>query len=200
MTSPQYSIIKLHGKEITPRLRQIAELRIEIFREFPYLYDGTLEYEEKYLQTYLHSPDSIAILVIDNNEVVGASTGLPLEDETGEFQKPFLDQGYNPKNVFYCGESILKKAYRGRGIYTSFMNAREQYARQLGRFTTICFCGVVRPEAHPLRPDNYQPLDPVWKKFGYTRHPSLKTSYRWKDLMENEETEKEMVFWLKKLD
>ena len=38
-----------------PALREVvsdlARLRIEIFRDFPYLYDGTLAYEERYIST-----------------------------------------------------------------------------------------------------------------------------------------------------
>lgn len=110
--SPSYTIRIVHGKKIEPHLEALASLRIEIFREFPYLYDGSIEYERNYLNTYTGSPESIAILVFDRNQMVGASTGLPLEDETDEFKAPFLHHGYNSKQVFYCGESILKQKSR----------------------------------------------------------------------------------------
>jgi len=197
--SPSHTIKILYGKELKPHLEDLATLRIEIFLEFPYLYDGSIEYERKYLKTYVDSPESIAILVFDGDQMVGASTGLPMGDETDEFKAPFLRQRYQPERIFYCGESILKKRYRGRGIYSTFMNEREDHARRLKRFETICFCGVVRPDDHPLRPVDYQPLDPVWAKFGYQKHPELTTHYHWKDLNEKSESAKKMVFWLKNL-
>lgn len=197
--SDNLQIKTFKGSEITPYIPDLAQLRIEIFRDFPYLYDGSIQYEENYLKTYTQSPNSLAVIVFDGDHAVGVSTGLPMEDEAEEFKKPFLKQGYNPEEIFYCGESILKNQYRGRGIYSRFFKEREDHAKRLGRFKTICFCGVVRPEEHPLRPKEYQPLDPIWKKFGYTKYPELTTTYVWKDIDKEKETGKEMVFWLKQL-
>ena len=40
----------------------LARLRIAVFRDFPYLYDGTLAYEERYISTYLECPESLFVL------------------------------------------------------------------------------------------------------------------------------------------
>lgn len=197
--SDAIAIKRLSGQELEPYIADLARLRIQVFRDFPYLYDGTPEYEEKYLQTYLKSPDSVIILALDGDQVIGASTGLPMRDETAEFQKPFIDHGYDPAKIFYCGESVLLKAYRGKGIYKNFFLGREGHARDLGRFDYCTFCCVQRPADHPLRPADYVPLDAVWTKFGYVRHPELQTTYTWKDVDESEETAKPMVFWLKSI-
>ncbi len=181
------------------RVPDLADLRITVFREFPYLYDGTHTYEEKYLATYTRCADSVAILVFDGDRVVGASTGLPLAAETEEFQQPFARFGFNPATIFYCGESVLLRDYRGRGVYKEFFAGRERHARKLGGFSTMALCGVVRAHDHPRRPPDYQPLDAVWQKFGYTKHPELVTHYTWRDLDEAQESPKEMVFWLKTL-
>lgn len=193
------SITTVTGTELKPIITSLAQLRIEVFREFPYLYDGDLDYEETYLDTYLQSDKSIAVLVFDDDQLVGASTGLPMDHEVEDFKRPFLEQGYDPSTVFYCGESILKKEYRGRGIYRRFFEERESHAKRLGGFRTICFCAVQRPAEHPLRPDHYQPLDPVWQKFGYEKQPELTTTYRWKDVDEELESGKKMVFWMKEI-
>ncbi|MGI9212104.1 MAG: GNAT family N-acetyltransferase, partial [Methylococcaceae bacterium] len=162
--------------------------------------DGNFEYEERYLQTYLKEPDSLVVLVYDGDTAVGATTGIPMQAETPEFQKPFIEHGYDPERIFYCAESVLLPAYRGRGIYTRFFEAREGHALSLGRFDVCCFCCVQRPTDHPLRPARYVPLDSIWTKFGYTRHEQLSTSYAWKDLDESSESDKPMVFWLKNLE
>lgn len=193
------AIRTLSGRELAPYLADLARLRIAVFREFPYLYDGSAEYEEKYLQTYLDSPDSVVILALDGETVIGASTGLPMTDETEEFQTPFLEHRYDPARVFYCAESVLLPEYRGKGIYKHFFTGREDHARKLGRFDWCAFCCVQRPEDHPRRPADYAPLDPVWRKFGYVKHPELVAAYQWKDLGEEEESFKPMVFWLKSL-
>jgi hypothetical protein len=184
---------------LAAHLDELARLRIAVFREFPYLYDGSLAYEQQYLQTYLNEPDSIVVLVYDGDTAVGATTGIPMQAETPEFQQPFLENGHDPARIFYCAESVLLPAYRGRGVYPRFFAEREGHALSLNRFDWSCFCCVERPLDHPLRPADHVPLDRIWSKFGYTRHPELATTYAWKDLDEAEESKKPMVFWLKRL-
>lgn len=186
-------------RDLESYLEDLAQLRIKVFRAFPYLYDGSIDYEMSYLETYTSCPESIVVLVMDGEQVVGATTGLPLDAETAEFQKPFIDAGYDASRIFYCAESVLLSEYRGRGVYPKFFEEREGHARSIGRFDTCAFCCVERPENHPLRPADYVPLDSIWSRFGYTKHPELRTSYSWKDVDETEESEKPMVFWLKTL-
>jgi hypothetical protein len=38
------------GRDVLAHLPDIARLRIEVFREYPYLYDGDRAYEERYLR------------------------------------------------------------------------------------------------------------------------------------------------------
>ena len=199
--SDSLTIRRLTGSdpELRAFLPDLARLRIEVFRDFPYLYDGTVEYEEKYLETYTDCPESIVVLVLDGGKAVGATTGLPMDAETEEFRKPFLEAGHDPARIFYCAESVLLPAYRGRGVYPKFFAEREGHARALGRFDLCTFCCVQRPEDHPLRPTDYVPLDRIWSKFGYVKHPELTTTYDWKDVDTAEETAKPMVFWLKSL-
>lgn len=177
----------------------LARLRIAVFREFPYLYDGNLDYEVNYLGTYTRCADSVVVLARDGAAVVGASTGLPLEAETDEFKAPFVAAGLDVARIFYCGESILLPAYRGRGLYKAFFAGRENHARALGRFDRIVLCAVERPADHPRRPADYVPLDAVWRRFGYRQRPDLVTSFEWKDVDEDAASAKRMVFWEKAL-
>ena len=199
--SDSLTIRRLTGSDPVLRafLPDLARLRIEVFRDFPYLYDGTVEYEEKYLETYTECPESIVVLVLDGDKAVGATTGLPMDAETEAFRKPFVEAGHDPARIFYCAESVLLPAYRGRGVYPKFFAEREGHARALGRFDLCTFCCVQRPEDHPLRPADYVPLDRIWSKFGYVKHPELSTTYDWKDVDTAQETAKPMVFWLKSL-
>jgi GNAT superfamily N-acetyltransferase len=191
----------LTGRDLalTARIPDLARLRITVFREYPYLYDGSLAYEEEYLATYPACPDSVVVLARAGTAVVGASTGLPLRAKTEAFQRPFVAQGFDPARVFYCGESVLLPAYRGRGVYRDFFSAREGQALALGGFEWMALCAVVRPDSHPRRPADYVPLDAIWEKFGYRKVSTLTTRYSWKDLDDTTASEKEMVFWLKHL-
>ncbi len=195
--SKQIRIERKSGKALERHIPDLARLRIEVFRDFPYLYDGDFEYEKKYLQTYLDCPESVIVLAFDGDEVVGASTAMPMKHETAEIQKPFIENGYNLDEVFYCSESVLNKNYRGLGIGVRFFEEREAHAAELGGFKHITFCCVERPAEHPRHPADYVPLDAFWNKRGYVKHPELHTSYVWKDLDDTEETAKPMTFWLK---
>lgn len=202
-TKPMITIKQVTGAELQAVIPELARLRIQVFREFPYLYEGTWEYEEKYLRTYIQSGAAIAILALDGLRIIGASTGVPMVHETDEFKKPFVEAGYDPVRIFYCGESVLLPEYRGKGVYREFIRGREAYARacagEPGPFDYCCFCAVERDENHPLRPDDYQPLDAVWRHFGYTKRLDLLTHFRWKDIDQPKETAKPMVFWVKSL-
>lgn len=200
MTTPiEIRVLTGDAPALRDHVADLARLRITVFREFPYLYDGSLDYEEKYLQTYLDCAESVVVLALDGGQVVGASTGLPLEYETEEFKRPFAAAGLAPSSIFYCGESILLPAYRGRGLYKQFFGGREAHARRLGRFARMVLCAVERPLDHPRRPPGYQPLDAIWQRFGYVKRPDLVTTFDWKELDEDSASPKRMVFWEKLL-
>ena len=192
------TILPLAGEAITPYLDALARLRIEVFREYPYLYDGDMAYEQRYLQAFLQAPDSFLVAVLDGAEVVGASTALPLEHESANIRQPMAEAGYEVEKVFYFGESVLRREYRGRGLGVRFCEERERRARQLGRFDTLAFCAVVRPEEHPLRPEGYRPLDEFWRRRGFAL-TDVFCFISWQEVGEEGETPKPLRFWMKTL-
>lgn len=188
-------------KDFANECQTLAKLRIEIFRDFPYLYDGSLEYEANYLQNYQHK-DAIVVAIYDESlpdiPLIGAATGSPMDLYASEFATPFIAQGYDINEIFYCGESVLKKAYRGQGVGHVFFDEREKKAKQLNK-KWICFCSVIRQNDHPLKPNNYQPLDEFWHKRGYNRFDGMTAKFTWKDIDDKESTEKTLQFWIKRL-
>ena len=185
-----------HGAELAPHLDALGELRIAVFREYPYLYVGTLEHEREYLRTYLQSSGSLVVLVFDDDRVVGATTCLPMLDEGPEFQAAFVQAGYDLSTICYFGESILLPAYRGKGIGTEFFVRREAHVRTLGMKLST-FCAVDRPSGHALRPEGYRELDDFWRSQGYVRHPELQATFVWKEIGEEVESPKTLTFWVK---
>jgi GNAT superfamily N-acetyltransferase len=186
--------------EVEARLNEMAALRINIFKDFPYIYDGSLEYEVKYLGRYLKAKNSHFVGAINQeNQLVGLATCLPLTEEENFVQKPFLDAGLNLEEIFYFGESVLLSRYRGHGVGHKFFDLREQAAKKFGSKYTY-FCAVKRPEQHPLKPEGYRPLDAFWKARGYSKIEHLKSYFDWKDLGQTEETTKEMVYWMRSLE
>jgi GNAT superfamily N-acetyltransferase len=187
----------LTGEQILPHLDDLARLRIEVFAGFPYLYDGDPDYEKRYLQAYARSPDSVFVLAVDGDRVVGASTGLPLLDDTPRFRVPFIEQGIDPGRVFYFGESVLLPGYRGQGLGHRFFDAREAHAQALGRFDWTAFCSVQREPDDPRRPADHRDHTPFWSKRGYVPRPSMVCRLAWKEHGESGESEKPLMFWLR---
>ena len=183
------------GSNIAALIPQLGQLRIRIFHDFPYLYEGSLEYEKNYLQIYTQNPLSIAFGVFDGDKLVGATTGMPLNAESQEVQQPFIDRGMHVDEIFYFGESMLLDPYRGRGIGHLFFDIREAHALEHG-FRTTAFCSVVRPEDHRLRPANYRSNTNFWTKRGYTEQ-NYCCEMTWLDRNETEETKKQLIFWTK---
>lgn len=192
------SVRSFTGGDASAYISDLARLRIQVFRDFPYLYDGHMEYEERYLRTFLEAPDSILVIAFDGAGVIGASSGLPLAAETPNLQTPFLENGYDIDRILYYGESVLQRAYRGRGLGVRFFEERERWARSLERFDWLTFCGVVRSEDHPRRPSGYVALDTFWQNRGFS--PTGMIGYiSWQDLDEPVETAKPLCFWMKNI-
>lgn len=196
---PNLRYERLIGSAIGTVFDDLAQLRISVFHDFPYLYEGSVEYERTYLETYARSERSLLFAVWDGNRLVGATTALPLTDETDDVKQPFLAAGYDLNTVFYFGESILLPDYRGYGLGNRFFNEREAHACQFGQYAITCFCAVQRPADHPQRPANYRPLDLFWSRRGYRQEPNLQSTFHWPDIGERESTPKTMVYWVKDL-
>jgi GNAT superfamily N-acetyltransferase len=192
------TVERVVGAAIAEHLPALARLRIGVFREWPYLYEGSLAYEERYLATYAASPHGVVVLARDGERVVGASTAMPLAQHSDDVVPPLVAAGFAPERVCYFGESVLDPAYRGRGLGHAFFVEREAHARARG-FSVTAFCAVERPADHPARPVGYRPLDELWRRHGFAKRDDIRATFAWQDLGEAGETEKPMVFWVKEL-
>ncbi|CAG4928326.1 unnamed protein product [Acidocella sp. C78] len=189
----------LRGAAILPHLAALARLRIEVFRAWPYLYDGDEAYERDYVATYAASERAAIVIASDGETIVGASTCLPLSDEDEPMQAPFRAAGIDPASVFYFGESVLLPAYRGRGIGVGFFREREAHARSVSDAAYAAFCAVIRDEADRRRPADATTLDAFWRKRGYAPVPDLVCRMRWRERGGAGEVENRLQVWMKPL-
>ena len=191
------------GAAIGGVLAAVARLRIAVFREWPYLYDGTLDYEQRYLAEFAKAPDAVIVAAYDGEAIVGAATAAPLAGHTAEFIPLFAAAGFDPATVFYCGESVLLPSHRGRGLGHAFFDAREAQARACtsakGAYRHTAFCGVVRDADDARRPVDYVALDTFWRRRGYAPVEGLVGTYDWKEIGAVVETRHAMQFWIKAL-
>jgi GNAT superfamily N-acetyltransferase len=188
----------LSGAALGTDAQLVAELRVLVFREYPYLYEGNMRYERKYLASYAECARARVILAFHGENCVGASTVMPLEDCEEEVKRPFREHGMDLRRIDYFGESVVKQEFRGRGVGVRFFEERERHAREYG-FSLCAFCAVDRASDDPRRPVGYVPNDEFWARRGYTRRESLKSRFSWPDLGEPEASEKTMTYYLKEL-
>jgi GNAT superfamily N-acetyltransferase len=186
------------GERALGRLDDIARLRIAVFREWPYLYDGDLDYERDYLAAFAAAPQALVVLARAEGRIVGASTAMPLASAEPAIRKPFEESGRDLSKIFYFGESVLERGWRGHGAGRVFFEARESHAKTCGA-SSAAFCAVVRPEDHPLRDRRYRPLNGFWRGLGYAPVEGLVCRLKWKDLGDAEETAKPLQFWMRTL-
>jgi len=175
-------------------LEDLARLRIAVFREWPYLYDGALDYERRYLAHFLETPAAVLVVARDGARIVGVATASPMSGQEAAFRAPFETRGTDIARLFYFGESVLLPDYRGKGLGHAFFDAREAAARAAGAAAS-CFCGVIRPADHALRPAGARDLAPFWRKRGYAPLEGAIAHYDWKDIDQPGETAHPMQFW-----
>ena len=189
----------LTGPELEAHLDDVARLRIAVFRDWPYLYDGSLGYERDYLQTYRDNPGALLVGAFDAGILVGASTSTFMEDHADAFATPMQAVGVALNRILYGAESVLLPAYRGQGLGHRFFDLREAHARTHGR-SHVAFCSVVRPDDHPARPATYRTNDAFWRGRGYAPLPGILAHFSWRDLGDARESEKPLQFWMRDLN
>lgn len=190
------TVATLRGADRAAALDGLARLRIAVFREYPYLYDGTVDDEADYLADFFGSPDAVLVAARDGDAIVGAATASPMRDQTADFRANFTEAGFDPETLFYFGESVLLPEYRGRGIGHAFFDAREQAARDAGA-RGAAFAAVIRADDHPARPSDYRPLDPFWRARGYAPVEGLSVTMDWKEVGEAASSAKALQVWMR---
>ncbi len=110
-----FVIETLTGEALQRALPDLARLRIEVFREWPYLYDGSMEYEQRYLADFARHESSIIVAARADHKIIGAATATPLRGHIELFVPLFENHGYDPDRVFYFGEFVLSRAVPRQG-------------------------------------------------------------------------------------
>ena len=187
------------GADLARMMPALARLRTQVFREWPYLYDGDAANEEAYLAGFAAARTAGLVVAFDGDAAVGCSSCVGLAGESAALRVPFEARGIDPGRVFYFGESVLLAAYRGRGVGVGFFAARETHARRVSDCDFAAFCAVMRPAAHPLKPAGAVPLDGFWRRRGFVPYPDMIARLAWKQVDTPGAVENALSFWMKSL-
>jgi GNAT superfamily N-acetyltransferase len=171
------------GEKLNAEIGVLSDFRLRYFREFPYLYVGTKEYEKDYLATYLSDPTTRLLLARDrdkNGMVVGVAIGTMLSPElkilcqTDEFSQytEFMSEQF-----FYFGEMIFVPEYRSKGVGKQLSEELKEVGRKQGA-DRFCFFAVDRVRDDIRRPADYVDSDVFFQKFGFEK-TNISVSYDW---------------------
>lgn len=156
------------GVETAPYIRSLAEMRLEEFSRFPYLYVGTMEDELSYVQNYPSTPQGVIVVAFEGETIAGLYSGLPMNTPVSfleDWSAKLTEAGLDVTNYFYLGELIIKPAFRKMGLGSQLMWRLQQEAEAMG-FLGLMGITAIRAKDHPLRPQDYFDTDTVWGKFG----------------------------------
>lgn len=188
----------LTGAAIADALDDLATLRLDIFPEYPYLYQGRREDELAYLGTYAEAPDACVILAYEGLTVIGAATGMPLIHEDAQMIDAFSGTTFPLHEVYYVGELLFRPAYRNCGLGQKLLDRLESHIRSLGRYHRLTCATVERPDDHPLRPRDYIPITSFLARTGFNRLSGVTTSFMWREI-DGAKLDHPMQFWSKEL-
>lgn len=186
------------GKEAEQYIDEVANLRIKIFREFPYLYDGDKDYEKHYLKKFIDTADSLIAIAFDGDSVIGALTGLPLKLEEETIYQAWVQKNYSIDKTYYFSEALILKAYRRQGIGKALFKIAENWVSNTNQFETYSLATVIRAKNHPKRPQGYTSSDTFWLKLNYKKTDDIICTISWKEVGEETESSKPLLFWSKK--
>ncbi len=189
----------LSGAAVAEALDDLATLRLAIFPEYPYLYQGRRADELTYLASYAEAPDACAILVCDGLTVIGAATGMPLVHEDTRILDAFSGTIFPLNEIYYVGELLFRPNYRNCGLGQKLLDRLESHIRSLGRYRKLTCATVERPEDHPLRPRDYIPISRFLARTGFARLSGVTTSFIWRET-DGVKRNHPMQFWIKSLD
>lgn len=191
-------IAPVTGAALAGVLPALARLRIAVFRDFPYLYDGDAAYEADYLAGFAAAEGAVVVIARDGDAIVGAATAAPLAAQDEAWRAPLSAAGFDVARTFYFGESVLLERYRGQGIGHAFFDHREAQARAHDA-SHAAFCSVIRAEDHPARPHGHRPLDAFWRGRGYAPLNGVTAWFDWKTVGGSGEERHQLQYWTRAL-
>ena len=198
ITSQDLTLRILVGSEIAPHIEAITNVCLAAYREYPYLYEGSLEEYGPIIARYAESQHGVVCAVFDGNTLVGAATGMPLNEMAEKYQQPLLDHNHDTSKIFYLGELVLFAKYRNQGYGKKMYQAVEEWAQKNTRCSTLALCAAIE-DPHPLKPDNYHSSESFWIKNGLEKHPEMILVGCWRCIGEEDNSYHPMIFWTKEI-
>jgi GNAT superfamily N-acetyltransferase len=198
--SDNYSIKLITGDAVEQFLPFVATQAITTFSQYPYLYCGNYEEEINIRTPFVKFKETAIAIAYYKEAPVGFLTGYKFTVFDSHFIGSinlFRHAGLNPEEYYYFGEIIIIPEHRGNQLSTKLFTVLENYAQNLG-YKAACIV-TEEHESHPLRPNNYKSLKPLWNFLGYQK-TSLIIYSSWQTYQPDGsviEEEHPLTYWIK---
>jgi GNAT superfamily N-acetyltransferase len=200
LSSTPFTIKIFKTQDMEPLFPFVASQLLTTFKDYPYLYDGNYNEVMGYLGWFATLPYSTLAIAYHDNQPVGFLTGTSFIDFDKHLNgsiEAFNNAQINPEAYYYFAECIVMPEHRNKSLSTKLFKTLEEEARSQG-FSHYCLV-TESHDNHPLKPDNYNSLDPIWKKLGYNKS-SITLPWRWATFQPDGTTrmqEHALTYWLK---
>lgn len=184
----------LSGSEARKYFQQIASMRINMFKGYPYFYEGSFDCEKEYLESYFNSTHSKVLLVLKDEQIVGFSTSIPLK-EMEVVRSAFSKKQIDTSQYLYIGETLIEEPFRTPELLRKISEFHEAQAKNTGYSRLVCMV-VKRDHSHPLRPANYRALEPV-QDLGYKLLEEIEVKQKWERTDTHQREENCLDIWTK---
>ena len=191
------------GNELEELIPEIAKARLELFKEFPYLYEGTYENELKYLTDFVKNPKSIILTAHEADKLIAFVTATAVEsgfDLTEAIKDLMQKEDIDTSKYFYISEMMVYPEFRSFELQNKLKKDIENYAKE-NSYTKVCFLSVFRENDHPLRPEGYKEISRLWK-FNKNHKTDISTEFEWNTVQKDSESKlmnNRLDLWEKKL-
>jgi GNAT superfamily N-acetyltransferase len=176
---------------------------INAFKEYPYLYKGSLEEGRHYFEHFAaHGQGSVVIATVDG-KFAGFLTGAPLIAVNDHFKgitDVFRNSNLDPNNFYYFSDVVVLPEFQNKGVAKKFFQILEEKAKKSWGYKNICLVTIEHDAKHPLRPSDYEEADARWEHLGFTKTP-MKIKHIWSTIIDEngnaEDQENVLVLWTK---
>lgn len=187
------------GNNSVPYSKDIWNVCLQVYKEYPYLWDASGTDYTYYIESFENSKDSVVVLAFDGKHVVGVATGLRFSDYTAEHYKaPFISCGYSLDSIFYVADLLILKEYRNDSNIAVMYKKLEAIAKKDPSYFYITYNEMEDDYIHQAPPD-YKPLDKLLIKWGFVKQTETRFTTYYENINESEETPHTMVYWIKSL-
>jgi len=184
----EYQLVQ--GSDMEQYVNDMIRLRLTVFRESPYFYDGTEGEERAYLEQHLHSEKGLFLIAKTGDHVIGMLSGTPMKDRD-DYAYPYVKNAIPTDSIFCLGELVVEQSDHREQIGLNLYQLFEEHVRSLGSYDTISECVVL----HPIAGEGKSILMQV----GGSKCPNLVYHCFWKEIDQEVSTDHVMEYWSKQL-